>query len=317
MISVIVPVYNVESYLNRCIDSILAQTYKDFEIILVDDGSNDNSGNICDSFSEEVENIKVIHQQNQGPAVSRNVGTDNARGQYITYIDSDDIVHPDYLKILYNLCIQNEADLSCCNFSFFSGENLIEFESNVTENLQVLDGISAMNQMLYGKIHGSSACALLIKAEIAKKIKFTPGKYHEDDLISFRYFVEAQKVAITNQQLYYYFQRQGSIMHSPYGKIALDELDAGDYIVEKCQKFGNDSLQAAYFKKYQNYIDVLVTYPELKKLDLRTYLRVKEELLTLSGIMRRNICLGKKTRLKALVLRIFGIRTFIFLNKVF
>ena len=314
MISIVVPVYNVENYLSRCIESILNQTYQNFELILVDDGSQDKSAQICDEYGKICSKIKVIHQENQGPSVTRNKGTEVAAGEYITYIDSDDVVHPDYLKVLHDLCEKYNAELSCCAFSFFTEEKEILFESE-SKHQYMLPGLVAMNKMLYGELHGSSACALLIKTDIAKRILFTPGKYHEDDLISFKFFSSALKVGITDKAMYYYFQRPGSIMNSSYGQIALDELDAGDYILENCKQFGCDSVKAATFKRYTNYLDVFFRYPEINKKDWKTFDRIKKSLKKDSRIICRDKNLGIRVRVKAFVIRLWGVSFCKLLNK--
>ncbi len=221
MISVIVPVYNVEKYLSRCIDSILNQTYTDYELILVDDGSTDNSGKICDDYAEKKSNIKVIHQKNGGLSSARNTGTDNSKGSYITFIDSDDLVSNTYLETLFELLKKYDADISCCDFSFFYDESeIVNEQNNILE--KCLDGETALEEMLYGKMHGSSACAILMKRSIAETYKFPIGKFHEDDFVTFSYYGAAKKVAVTSEKMYYYFQRAVSIMHRPFGQSALD-----------------------------------------------------------------------------------------------
>ena len=119
MISVIVPVYNVEKYLSRCIDSILNQTYKDYEIILIDDGSKDSSGKICDEYAKNHNNISVIHTKNRGLSAARNTGTENSHGEYITFVDSDDLISNSFLSDLYTLIVNNNADISLCNFQLY------------------------------------------------------------------------------------------------------------------------------------------------------------------------------------------------------
>ena len=116
MISVIVPVYNVEPYLRECIESILGQTYRDFELILVNDGSTDDSGTICDEYAAQDTRIRVLHQKNSGVSVARNVGLDSVQGEYITFVDSDDRVSKDYLAYLNDLIQIECADIACCDF---------------------------------------------------------------------------------------------------------------------------------------------------------------------------------------------------------
>lgn len=137
MISVIVPVYNVESYLQESVDSILKQTYKDFEIILIDDGSEDLSGKICDKYAALDSRVKVIHTINQGQGAARNSGLSLAQGEYIAFVDSDDVVHPDYLKEMYRLAKDNLADIVCCDS--IKGTNP-KFEPNPDKKLIIRTG---------------------------------------------------------------------------------------------------------------------------------------------------------------------------------
>lgn len=313
MISVIVPVYNVEKYLSRCVDSILSQTYKDFEIILFDDGSTDSSGKICDDYAQRFNCVRVLHSPNGGPSAARNRGRAASKGDYITFVDSDDVILPDYLESLYNLIIQYNADISLCEFQFFYDDSEIKKEFPSSED-KCFPGLEAMTNMLYGRIHGSSACAILLKSEIAKKFDFQIGKYHEDDLISFRYFEASDKVVVTSKKLYCYFQREGSIMHSSFGRIALDELDAADYIETECFHYGGKILDAARAKKFFNYRDVLFTYPNLKTLSPDTYHRVSSELRKISMNIIKDSWLGRRVRLSAFIYKYFGVNICIFVH---
>lgn len=306
MISIVVPVYNVEKYLPRCLDSILKQTYKDYEVVLFDDGSSDNSGKICDEYVAKNSNMRVLHSQNGGLSAARNRGRAASSGEYITYIDSDDVVSPDYLEVLYNLIQKNDADVSCCEFKFFSTDSELVFDST-TGNEKCLIGIQAASEMLYGKLHGSSACAILMRRDIAEANEFSNGKYHEDDLVSFKFYISAKKVAVTSKRMYWYYQRPGSIMHSEFGQIAIDELDAADYIVNICESYGELLRNASYVKKYCNYIDVLKTYPNLNKLSPETYIRIKDGL---KKVAKKILIDNKATigmRLSALGFLILGI----------
>ncbi len=315
MISIIVPVYNVSNYLSRCIDSILAQSYTDFEIILVDDGSTDDSPQICDTYVLKDNRINVIHQKNQGPSTARNEGTKKAIGEYITYIDSDDFIHPEYLNILFTLVKQNNAELACCSNIFYYDNDVIQYDSNETDQW-CFSGIEATENMLYGKYRSTSACGLLIEKNLAKKFLFPVGKYHEDDFNTFNYFLDSTKVVFTTKKLYYYYQRNGSIMHRPYSEIAIDELNAADYIFNKCSKFNFSLKKAAAFKIYNNYMDIYNKYPNIKSLDKKNFLRIKKQFYRISLIMILNEKISKKTRLIFVILLLCGFSTYIyFYNK--
>jgi len=299
-VSVVVPVYNVEKYLEACVHSILDQSIQDFEIILVDDGSTDNSGKICDALKEKNGNIRVLHKDNAGLSHTRNTGMDMAQGDYITFIDSDDTIHPDYLRILLSLIEDYKADMSSCGFLFCNeGEEPCYNDNQYSKG--ALPGKDALKLMLSGKLHGTSACALLIKRELAKRFLFPIGKFHEDDLTTYKYFLNAATVAYTKAPLYTYFQRKNSIMHKPFSKIDVDELDAGDKIYDECKLLGRDFAEAALAKKLENYCQVMFKYPTLKKISLETYSRIDKFIKSQWKDILRNRYVGKKCKVKILL----------------
>lgn len=306
IISVIVPVYNVEKYITKCIDSILAQSFSDFELLLVDDGSTDSSGSICDEYSKKDSRVRVIHKENSGPSDARNMGIAQATGDYVTYIDSDDLVHVDYLELLYNSLKENDAEISVCNIVHFHNEEEIDINSKFNPTIQVMDGEEAMIQMLIGNIHGSSACAMLVPIAMAREINFPSGRYHEDDFISYKYIYSAKKVANIEEALYFYYQRENSIMHSGYGKISVDELDAADYVYSECEKYGKKFQQAAVIKKFFNYYQVLVENSNLKELDIYQYKRVISGLKEMKGPMLFSPYSRRKMKVAALMLYVGG-----------
>ena len=151
LISIVVPIYNVEKYLEKCINSIIIQTYKNIEIILVNDGSTDSSGKICDIYLKKDKRIKVIHKKNGGLSDARNVGIENAKGKYIAFIDSDDFIDSDFIEILYNLIIEYNADVSCCKCNVIYKKNK---KQQVEEKINIFTNYEAINEMLYqGKVY--------------------------------------------------------------------------------------------------------------------------------------------------------------------
>ena len=153
LVSVIIPVFRVEDYLNRCVESIVNQTYDNLEIILVDDGSDDNCPHMCDEWAKKDDRIVVYHKQNGGLSDARNFGTDKANGELITYIDSDDYILPEYVEHLYNSLVEHNADISCCNFEYvYSAEREIGFNKN-----EELTGIN--------KTSGKNACYDLLTSK--------------------------------------------------------------------------------------------------------------------------------------------------------
>lgn len=263
MISVIVPVYNVERYLRRCVDSILDQTYSDYEVLLIDDGSTDGSPIICDEYAEKYPNIFSFHKSNTGLSDVRNIGVKKSKGEFVTFIDSDDMVSPDYLYELYALIKKYDADMSCGSFVFFDDSAVPAFESK-NNNCRVYSGKDACQMLMYGKDFVTSSCNILLKRNIALENPFPVGKYHEDERTTFRYMLASVRVAITDRNLYYYYQRAGSIMHTP-GKPVLDEIDAADNYYEVCKNLGVNLKRAARYKKFNLLREILQTYPDLKE----------------------------------------------------
>ena len=267
-ISVIIPVYNVEKYIIECVNSVIAQTYSPFEIILVDDGSTDKSGEICDKFQENNSNIIVLHKNNGGLSSARNAGINIARGEYVTYVDADDVISPCFIERLVDIVEDNNVDVSVGAFLFFNDGEEITVKNGRKGSIKILQGIDACRNLLYGR-NGfySSACCMLIKVEIAKNNLFPIGKYHEDELTTFRYYLDSNVVGVTDEQLYLYRQRHGSIMHSGVEQVALDELYAADNYFNKCSAYSKSLTSAARNKKYMLYSDVFNNYLDLNNID--------------------------------------------------
>lgn len=302
MISVIVPVYNVDKYLNKCINSILGQTYKDFELILVNDGSTDNSPKICDMYARQYKNVQVIHKNNGGLSDARNVGTSIAKGEFITYIDSDDYVSKDYLLILSTLQKDNKADIVVSGFAVFNeGSKPIQ---NYDYKVYCYTKNQALEKMMYQDTLDTSACAMLLPAYVAKNNLFPLNKYHEDEFTTYKYYSSVERIVVTTQKLYFYLQRKGSIMHV-FGDACIDELDAADNLVNFCKKNYPNLTTAAQSKKFSDYCQVLLMNTRLKIDHPLVYKRINNYL---NGI-KFQILKNKKCRFKnrvAAFLLIFG-----------
>lgn len=215
LISIVVPVYKVEKYLARCVDSIISQTYRNIEVILVDDGSPDGCGTICDQYAQMDSRIHVIHKENGGLSDARNCGVQVANGEYITFIDSDDYIAPNYIEYLYRLIKENDADISCCCYVKTS-EDSVEFNTNsAMQDIQILSGKESCHA-LFGSLYLTLviACGKLYKRDIVKKHPFPKGRKHEDEGTTCKYYYEADKVVICNVQLYAYYQNPTSITHT-------------------------------------------------------------------------------------------------------
>lgn len=216
LISTIVPVYKVEAYLTRCVDSILSQSYSNLEIILVDDGSPDSCPAICDAYVKKDPRIRVIHKPNGGLSDARNAGMDIAHGKYFTFIDSDDYVTPDYIQALYTAAKRDDADISIVGMKrVFEGDS--SSEGYKEEYIDCCyDTKAAIRELLTMGQISQEACGKLYKAEIFHGIRFPVGELYEDLAIMYQLFLRAERVAYSSRQLYRYFIREGSIMQAPF-----------------------------------------------------------------------------------------------------
>lgn len=227
LVSIIVPIYKVEAYLERCIQSIINQTWKDFELILVDDGSPDGCPGICDRWEQKDERIKVIHKENGGLSDARNIGLKYATGEYIAFVDSDDWIAEDYLELLIAAMEHNECDIVECGIIRTKGENdakslkLGEYSiSSIFQTEQALVQLindACFHQYVWNKLY---------KRNIIKDIWFEKGKTNEDEFWTYQAFGNAKLIGKIENPLYYYFQRSSSIMGEGYSLKRLDALEA-------------------------------------------------------------------------------------------
>lgn len=223
LISVIVPIYNVESYLAICIDSIIKQTYQNFEVILVDDGSTDKSGEICDEYSLKDERIKVIHKVNGGLSSARNTGIEEADGSLFAFIDSDDYIEPVFLETLYHRLMEKDADICECSFFRLKHNKLIPERFFHSETL---DNETAVRR-LFASPYESFVVTWnkLYKRSLFEKIRFPEGKLQEDEFTTYKLIYQSRKIAYVNQYLYIYRIRENSIMKSGMSVEKAEVLD--------------------------------------------------------------------------------------------
>lgn len=313
MISVIVPVYKVEKYIHQCIQSVLKQTYKDYEIILVDDGSPDNCPAICDEYAQKYNNIRVLHKENGGLSDARNAGTQIAKGEYVTYVDSDDYIGEEYLETLWKLSIKYDADICVVGIETFYEGKMPKKQKELEEEF-CYTGIEALEKMLYQKTLDTSACAMLLPIEIALANPFPYKKFHEDEFTTYKYYTSVSKVAVTSKKQYFYLQRAGSIMHT-FGQASLDELDAADNLVEVCEKKYPDIVVAAKSKKFSDYCQVLLSIRDLDKIHPEIYNRIIVFLNDVKKMMLTNSKARKKNRVAAFLL-LFSPKLLIFVNRI-
>lgn len=214
-ISVIVPVYNVEAYLDRCIKSIIKQTYNNLEIILIDDGSSDKSSCICDQWAACDDRIIVIHKTNCGLSAARNSGIEVASGTYISFIDSDDCVDPFFIETLYNTLITGNAEISVVYYKMFKDERAPLLNHNKRYKAEILSRKDAVMRLFSDVKFGNYACNKLYKRELFDDIRYPYGKKMEDLGVTYKLLFLCNSVALVKAPLYFYYQRADSILHTP------------------------------------------------------------------------------------------------------
>ncbi len=249
-ISVIVPVYKVEKFLHRCVDSILGQTFRDFELILVDDGSPDNCGELCDAYAARDSRIHVIHQQNGGLSAARNTGIDwvmaHSHSHWLAFVDSDDWVHPQYLQQLYAAAEHSLCKISACGFFRTGGEPLPEGEDFSIQSMSADD-------YYCGSLHeGVTAVAWnkLYHRSLFKKLRYPIGKLHEDEFTTYKAVYQAGRIGVTPARLYAYYQNPEGIMRSEWNPRRMHVLEAFEEQIAFAREQGNDRLQQKTVLKY-------------------------------------------------------------------
>ena len=249
-ISVIVPVYKVEQFLHRCVESILRQSFYDFELILVDDGSPDNCGAVCDAYAAEDNRIHVIHQKNGGLSAARNSGIDyvmaHSDSHWLAFVDSDDWVHPDYLKVLRSTAQQTCCKISACGFFRTEGE---PFPAEQDYSVHCLSA----DDYYCGQMHGGVTAVAwnkLYHRSLFKKLRYPIGKLHEDEFTTYQAIYQTGKIGATPAQLYAYYQNPEGIMRSQWNPRRMHVLEAFEQQIAFAQEQKNDRLLRKITEQY-------------------------------------------------------------------
>lgn len=262
LVSIIIPVYNVAEYISSCINSVLQQSYPNIEIIIVNDGSTDNSLEICQSFEKRHPHILVIDQVNKGLSNARNTGIENSKGEYIAFVDSDDIIHPDY--ILHLLLSIEDDDISICRLKKFEQEIEIDFSISPSKVVKQKYTGTQANSLLYDHSKGidmAVATNKLYRKEIWKKFKFPEGRLHEDIAIMYQIYDRVTQLSFIEVDLYYYRIRKNSITNGRSFKSIKDEYlaltEQIDFFSKKGQMFlkrnANRARKALFLEKSLDY----------------------------------------------------------------
>ena len=316
LISVIIPVYNVEAYIEECLFSAIEQTYHNIEIIIVDDGSQDKTGSICDNFADKDSRIKVIHKKNGGVAESRNVGVNAARGDYILFVDGDDVADKQMIEFLYGLLIKSKADISICGIQYF--DNKCPKKTLCNGKIYLMNNIEALKTMLYQQHFDTGPVAKLIKSGIVKKHPFPEGMVFEDLFTVYKYIDEAQKVAYAPEVYYYYRQNEISMMHKNFDYEIFDELKAIEEMEDYINVKHPDIFPAFMARKFSSYCQVLGWMPIDKEEDAMM-LNYKEKIWNFIKAYRIEMMKDDKARKKnryAAAFSFFGFGVFHKLLKI-
>jgi len=259
LISVIVPVYHVEDYLCECVDSICAQTYQNLEIILVDDGSDDNCPKLCDEYALKDSRIRVIHQEHQGPSSARNKGYESANGSYIGFVDSDDRIADTFVESLYGLIIKYNAQIAACAYTCDpDGLEKRAASIDVRTREAMLKDWHGRHKRIETVVWNKLYERQIFEAFEDGKI-FPEGKVHEDTYVSHLFVTHAERIVITSQKLYFYRRRKGSISRTYTKEAVRDDLDAQRV---RLDFFKRKKLYGAYFRLYIGHFLHQVKYAE-------------------------------------------------------
>lgn len=249
-ISVIVPIYKVEKYLNRCIESIINQTYTNLEVILVDDGSPDNCPQICDEYAQIDERVKVIHKKNGGLSDARNAGLDIATGDYIVFIDSDDYIELNMIESMMDNMLENDTDLVVCNIRYvFDDREYVKY----SKPDRILDKYEAMKEYIKDGIVQAVAWNKLYKKNIIGNMRYKVGKTNEDEFFTYKVINNSQKIYYNSNAFYNYLQRGSSIM----GKYSIKRLDGVEASYERLN-FMKENYPELYVEEKRNFFNLCI-----------------------------------------------------------
>ena len=275
LISIIIPVYNIEKYIHRCIQSIINQTYRNIEIIIVDDGSTDNSGTVCDELAKADNRIFVYHKQNGGAADARNYGLEKATGSYIGFVDGDDFIHPQMYELLLQTAIQYNADLTACKNVRENEQKFMASrfdEDTIESKVKIIDPFEAVIRP-----HELDICPWnkLYKTSLFEEIKYPAGKMCEDEFVFHHIIFAAQKIRLLDIPLYYYENREGSVM---YGINEKRIEDGNEALLDRVSFVAENKWTDILPYAIMNYCDFCIYHYRNLKKNSDEYTKIMERL---------------------------------------
>lgn len=317
LVSIIVPIYKVEPFIEKCVTSLLAQTYTNLEIILVDDGSPDDCPSICDAFAEQDARVFVIHQENSGLSAARNAGIQVARGAYLAFVDGDDFVTPDYIEVMLNACEENNAKLAACGYlEYYSEERNTAFGVDKTIVLSAEEAITdifVMNDqvqvMAWNKLY---ARELFDDTDI----RYPVGKIHEDVFTTYRFCAAAEKIVCVNKACYYYVQREGSIISQNFSLKRLQLLDAVDSIKSFVESYAPTYDEAYAYYVFLNHLTIINAMADSCYYDRQLFGKMCSCIRSQMPVLKKNTYFGPKNRLTCFLLNM-GMRGYYMFRKLY
>ena len=277
-ISIIVPVYQVEKYLNECIDSILAQTFTDFELILVDDGSPDNCPALCDAAAEKDSRVRVIHQQNKGLSGARNAGIDVARGNWLGFVDSDDMIDPTFCEKMLHAAVQAGAEMAVCNILRMKENKALDSYQEHCLKDEVLSREEIVHRIQLSPFY--MVMTRLCRREVFEQIRFPEGKNYEDAFTAPEILERVNKAACVAEPLYQYRLRSGSIMHAAVTLKNLEEVYANYALFQ-------------YTMKYRKYDEACLQYTVTKRIFRKLKRKLSQEERKSEQVQQAAACVAK------------------------
>lgn len=279
LVSVIVPVYNVREYLEECWNSIVKQTYDNIEIILVDDGSTDESGKMCDEFAKEEARVIVIHRENGGLSAARNSGLDVCNGEYITFVDSDDVIAPNMVSAMVSVMDETKADIVQCEGGRFADEaDILKIQNCGQEGIEVFRGKDFVGDVDFKDM----ACGKLYRHTIWCNVRFREGIIHEDFALIYRLFYEASLVARVGQPFYFARKRVGSIMQLGFRRESLILIELSE---ERIDFFRGKNEKELLDKAYISYYGYLLTF--YNQMLRSAYFEREEKVCVCNSLLRK------------------------------
>lgn len=281
-VSVIIPVYNMEDYLDKCLCSVTEQTYKNIEILVIDDGSTDASPGMCDTWARRDSRIRVLHKKNGGLSDARNAGLDICTGEYLVFIDSDDYVSPEYIEYLVHLMVDNCADISVCEHFYVTNEG-VQLRSVIDDGeVAILNQEETLREMCSEKRFSHSAWAKMYRADFFSNVRFPVGHNFEDIATTYKLVLQSDRIAVGNRAMYYYLRREGSIMLEPFKWSRVDSVrfmeQMASAIVEKwpgLKAIATRRLFLEYFSCWKSAVQSDIHSREMDTLLNELYQKVK------------------------------------------